>query len=89
MTDEQLEKQTQAICASLGPVHGRLLTEGYEASADAVMEAGVLLQSLARRVITAEKLVEAGNVLANTAEAGWGAISGWDEAVEAYREASK
>lgn len=48
--------------------------------------------SLARRVIAAEKLVEAGSKLASAAEYGFVTethISDWDKAEKAYREASK
>ena len=51
-----------------------------------------LTPSLARRVIAAEKLVEAGNTMADAIEAGnpfSGHVGEWDEALTAYREASK
>jgi hypothetical protein len=82
---EPLEEQVHSICASLGPVHGKLLAEGYEGSAAAVMEAGVKLNSLARRVIAAEKLAGVVNLYLG------GASSNMQlqRALTAYLEASK
>ena len=46
MTDEALERRANTALSGLGPVHGRLMTEGYEGSANAVMDAADVIREL-------------------------------------------
>lgn len=59
---------------------------------DAQSELILLAPSLARRVLAAEKLVEAGRVMANALKGDYivpGSARAWDDAEAAYREAGK
>ena len=46
LTDEAMEGRANTALSGLGPVHGKLMTEGYEGSANAVIDAADVIREL-------------------------------------------